>query len=323
MILNSNTLLQILVIFAFTFYQISSVSFAQQANNTSTEKLLKLTENLRISDYDELEKLIELGAEVNSINSNGVSPLYCAFECENDAYHNAVYIFSQTNASIYKDHINKLNKLLNEFDTILKNNYEYVLTLATNGSSARYTIGSENATIEINGKDFTKKEQIQELIDEMQSKATGPIKAKKLVDLLIEKGAEIDFPNENGLTILQVAIFNKDYELCKLIMPYKPNVDLVSRDGLSMLQKAIQDDDYKLSEILLTNGADPNVLDKDGVSLLQKSIENNNYSACKLLLQNGADIEMVNDKIQLVFVSKELKSVLKKFGATFQMKKAK
>jgi hypothetical protein len=41
------------------------------------------------------------------------------------------------------------------------------------------------------------------------------------------------------------------------------------------------------------------------------------------LLQNGADIGIVNDKIQLAFVSKELKSVLKKYGATFKMKKAK
>jgi ankyrin repeat protein len=288
--LNSTTVLQRLVIFAFFFCHISNASVAQQEKSTPTEKLLKLTENLKISDYDEIEKLIELGAEVNSINSQGVSPLYCAFEFENDAYHNEEYIFSQKNAYVYKVYIDNLKELLKEFDTILKKNYGYVLTLAVNGASAQYKTGRKNATIEINGKYYTEKEQIQELLDEIQSYPLGPIKAKKIVDLLIEEGAEIDFPNENGLTILQSAIYRKDYELCKLITPYKPNVNLNN---------------------------------KDGVSLLQKSIENNDYSSCNLLLQNGADIGIVNDKIQLAFVSKELKSVLKKYGATFKMKKAK
>lgn len=323
-----------IIIFVILFYQKPIEGFSQQNNYNPTERLLILSENLKKESYTEIRKIydefqesINQGAEVNSINSNGVSPLNNAFLFLKNAKHDMATANENLPEDIRKQYIAALKHLIDSNSTELK----------------------------IDGKQVTKEGALK-LLAAFETPDILPELAKKIVDLLIENGGDIDFPNKDGQTILQSAILMGDYELCKQLMPYKPNVNLIDKDGLSMLQKAIEDSDdelcelllsngsdanilsergtsllqqtiddkdYKLTKLLLTHGANANLLDNDGVSLLQKSIENNDYSLSSLLLRNGADINIVNEKIQQVEVSKELKSLLVKNGATFKIKKSK
>lgn len=96
-----------------------------------------------------------------------------------------------------------------------------------------------------------------------------------IVDLLIEKGADLDIQDNEGLTALQLAFVQGEgdmkYIIEKLVIS-GANVNLLDNDGENVLHTASNKcTDPNIIYLLHNYGADPNHLDKEGCTPLYNS----------------------------------------------------
>ncbi|WP_346863865.1 hypothetical protein [uncultured Draconibacterium sp.] len=352
-----NFLLKLLII-TMALIQYPIKVFSQQEDLTPSEQLLRLSEEFHIDDYIKLQELIGLGAEINSVNSNGVSPLISALQFRIRALQDKIYISSITNKNKYEDIIQMLENQLDKYNTYDDND----LKASGEYSERKVSISLEGEFSEliesINSRGILEtRDEIKQLINKLKNSLNAPYVSQKIIDLLILNGSNIDFPNKNGLTPLQSAVENRDYLLSSSILTFcKPNINLLFKDGTTMLERAYLNDDLqsfkvilkssahnvlvcekwesvlrdaiksnniKWCQVLINNGVDTNLMYNEEITILQKAIEDNNYILGLTLLRNGADIEQVNKNIQSVETSTELKALLKEYGATFKIRKIK
>lgn len=106
-----------------------------------------------------------------------------------------------------------------------------------------------------------------------------------VVKLLIERGANVDFQCELGITPLMNA-FNPD--ICKLLIENKANVDLQSGSGETALIRMSQNRCDQSVQLLIDNGADLEIYDDKVETALLKSY--GNINTLEVLLKAGANI---------------------------------
>ncbi len=133
------------------------------------------------------------------------------------------------------------------------------------------------------------------------------------VKALLENGADVNFQSSNkedieyeGYTCLMHAAKNKNIELIKLLLKYKPNLELKDKlyGGTALFKSLIypavpypkeeQENCIRVAKILLMAGADINAKDKDFESPLIKHARMGNLEIVKFLVFNGASLELEN-----------------------------
>jgi len=120
---------------------------------------------------------------------------------------------------------------------------------------------------------------------------------KKLIELLIEKGVDVNVKNSEGITPLILATQKYDIELIKLFIENGADVNVRSNDGVVPLILVIKKRDIKLIELFLEKGADVNELDKERKRAIHYVIENgSNEKLIKLLIEKGADLNVQDKK---------------------------
>jgi ankyrin repeat protein len=108
---------------------------------------------------------------------------------------------------------------------------------------------------------------------------------KKVVELLIEKGAKVNFINDLGSTPLHMAA---DKAVAEILLKNGAEVNAKDRWGRTPLHSvAMWKPEKEFCELLLEKGADVNVRDKDSKTPLKIAIEKNNTQIVELLRKHG------------------------------------
>jgi ankyrin repeat protein len=138
----------------------------------------------------------------------------------------------------------------------------------------------------VNAKDSTSKLEETPLIY-----AVNPY-MPNVTALLIEKGADVNATNSNGLAPLHLALGHPEIAL---LLEKGADVNARDTNGYTPLGRAIDRDRDNMREIriLIENGADVNTTNSYGNTPLIQAIYRTHYELTRLLIENGADVNAI------------------------------
>ncbi|GEM_PF-806080 len=105
----------------------------------------------------------------------------------------------------------------------------------------------------------------------------------KIVDYLLDHGAEVDIQDNNGFTPLLYAISQHRYKIVVSLIRHEADVNLANDAGITPLQQAAYSNDFKIVDFLLRNGADPEVKNKNGVNACELAYLKGNFAMAEHL----------------------------------------
>ncbi|ORX63539.1 ankyrin, partial [Anaeromyces robustus] len=156
-------------------------------------------------------------------------------------------------------------------------------------------------------------------------------KYSDIINLLIEKGSNLNHIDKSGKSALVYAVSNGLSKITKLLIENGANINHHFGDNnISILIYAIQQNKVTIKEgyygdieriesnhtngiikYLIDNNADINYKDADGKSALIYSLHNNNDEISEYLINYGADVNIIKEKDEM-FSNNDNKSAYKK-----------
>jgi len=146
--------------------------------------------------------------------------------------------------------------------------------------------------------------------DSLLAIADRSVNSNEIVELLIQKGAEI--PERLGKHLLHKAT---DAKIVKILLSKGVYINVQDYDDLKTpLQSAIKDGRAEVVEFLIKNGADFNGKDKYGATPLHYAVRYNQPDTVRLLIASGADVNIRDnqEKTPLYLAEKEKKNEIVK-----------
>jgi ankyrin repeat protein len=245
-------------------------------------------------------RLLEQGANINGQdNSLGLSPLHCAvlqgndemiaFLLDSGAKENAAAADGKTALHLATERgYRKCMKMLFAHHANSK------ITDQEGATCLHVAVGTaaDESTVPL---------LVKHKVDlNFQNKKTGNTalhlavewKRPRIILFLLEKGANIDIGNNEGLTALQLAANSDNCEAVSLLLQRCAHVEARSLAGPTALQYAAWKGHWTAFDLLLIGGADINVWNKQGETLLHEQARySTNISIASKLLEQGANIE--------------------------------
>ncbi|XP_068913159.1 uncharacterized protein [Tenebrio molitor] len=133
-----------------------------------------------------------------------------------------------------------------------------------------------------------------------------------IVNLLIDKGIDVDVRDKYGITPLQYCCIKGHYDALVILLECGTNINAKDSMNRSPLYDAISRYNYNCVKMLLDHGADINAADNSGKTVLHaasESFNQNNYYCIEMLLDHGADINAVDNSGKTV-----LHAAFERFG---------
>jgi ankyrin repeat protein len=154
------------------------------------------------------------------------------------------------------------------------------------------------------------------LFDFLKSKSILMIGAAKkgnvkLIEELLEKGANVNAANMNGWTALMMASKNGHTEAVKLLLEKGAKVNAVEKDGRRALLFASKSGHIEVVKLLLEKGAKVNAIDHDGYTALMMASRNGHTETAKFLLEVGASVNADNGRTLMWALQNEYIDVVK------------
>ncbi|CAH0027540.1 unnamed protein product [Clonostachys rhizophaga] len=115
---------------------------------------------------------------------------------------------------------------------------------------------------------------------------------KKVVELLLDAGAEIDTPSNVGQTPLHTAAERGSHSIVKPLCQRGANLNSKSNNGQSVLYSALLNSHYETAGFLISEGVDLNNQHEPGRTALYFSIDHGLLDIAKLIIKKGANIEI-------------------------------
>lgn len=126
----------------------------------------------------------------------------------------------------------------------------------------------------------------------------------KLLNLLIELNANIEYQDKHGANALIVSIANQSIECFSILLNKKANLNTQDKNGTTPFLHACElGNEYIINELIL-HGADITLKDYNNLGLLdyanrcQNKTETINALIEKYSLENSIGVQVVNDDIQ-------------------------
>ena len=121
--------------------------------------------------------------------------------------------------------------------------------------------------------------------------------SSEIVKLLIEKGADVNFIKNEYKTVLQVASTQQDIDMIRIIVDAGADITVLDKNGCSILHNVLRSkyvtDKLEITKYLLAKKLDVNVSDKDGITAIHIAVMQNNSELIQCLIDNGADLNSV------------------------------
>lgn len=106
----------------------------------------------------------------------------------------------------------------------------------------------------------------------------------------IEKGADVNYSDEDGYTpLILCSIYGLD-DIIKIVISAGADINLIGKDGMNALMWACSRGHKSTVEILISSGADINIRSLLGLTALNFAIMNCDEEICQILECSGADV---------------------------------
>ena len=143
------------------------------------------------------------------------------------------------------------------------------------------------------------------------NRAVGYKANLRIVQILLENGANIDARDSQDKTALYTACNFENYEIVQELLKHNPKIDPKAAHDLSPLQIAAYRGSVKTVEVLLKHGANINHLDFNKRSTLNFGINGGDSLIVKTLLDNGCKTNVSNTRDGLTEIEVALKKGFK------------
>lgn len=118
-----------------------------------------------------------------------------------------------------------------------------------------------------------------------------------LIETLCIMGADLDWQDEFGWTVLNYAISFNNLDICKILLKAGLDPNIKDSDGATAIHYASKKSgNIRILKLLIDFGAEVNIIDnKPGWTPLIYALHQNNIEGIKLLLKNGANLNIKYD----------------------------
>lgn len=113
---------------------------------------------------------------------------------------------------------------------------------------------------------------------------------RALIRALIEKRADVNAAQADGMTALHWAVRHDDIEATRVLLEAKADAKLANRYDVTPLSLACQNGNGTIVELLLDRGADPNTTLRGGESVLMTAARTGKAAPVAALIKRGADV---------------------------------
>lgn len=221
-------------------------------------------------DLKRVESLISNGADVNSKNEDGLTPLHVAavrgqLAVVDFLINNGADVNTKT-----KDGKTLLHHVARE------GHFEVVALLIDSGS-------------DLNAKDVAGRTPLN---------CAMRWRKYDIAMLLINRGADVNTKDGTGITPLHYASSSGDNNLVKLLISEGSDINAKRTNGETPLHYAVRAGQLTSAELLLAKGADIKAKQEDGLTPLHLSAREGHIDIIKLLLTKNVDINARSNKGQ-------------------------
>jgi ankyrin repeat protein len=115
-----------------------------------------------------------------------------------------------------------------------------------------------------------------------------------IVQILLERGCNIEEVNTMGLTPLMIAVASRNSAVVKVLIKNHVNIDYQITSGQTALMGAIALQQNNIIHMLLEAGANANIRDRCGDTALMMAVVQDDKFIVDMLMAHGADPEMKN-----------------------------
>lgn len=142
----------------------------------------------------------------------------------------------------------------------------------------------------------------------------------KILEMLIDKGHDINFKNGFGETPLHYAVYHENIEAVKLLLQ-SGALFLKNKKGNTPLSQSVYADNLNLVKLLIKYGADIRVRNNDGFSLLHLAASIKKSNTLKYLIKLGLSVHsecksgLTPIYCAIIWGNKENIEMLLKYGA--------
>lgn len=123
------------------------------------------------------------------------------------------------------------------------------------------------------------------------------------VELLIERGALVNMPEEGGLTPLMFASRMSTDDMIRILIASGANVNQQSAHDYTALMEAARRGNTEIVRTLLAAGAQIDAVDERGATALFGAASEGKYRVVQMLLEHGANLWMTNNQGQTPLIS--------------------
>ena len=113
---------------------------------------------------------------------------------------------------------------------------------------------------------------------------------KDIINLLINKNADVNIKNNRLITPLMIASSNNYVDVMATFLSYNADIDALDNKNYNALMYAVQNGNYYATEFLFENGINIDVKSIDSKSSLDIAVENNYNSIVDLLMRKSSPL---------------------------------
>jgi len=132
------------------------------------------------------------------------------------------------------------------------------------------------------------------LVDETPLKMAATYGYEAIVKLLIAAGAEVDAPDNSGVTALGIAAGRAHSGTVKILLAAGADINATDVYGRTVLYLTMERGDPEIVTMLLAAGAQVNAATEDGSTPLMGATQDGYLEVMRLLLANGAEVNAIS-----------------------------
>ncbi|MCP3924754.1 MAG: DUF1566 domain-containing protein [Desulfobacterales bacterium] len=290
---------------------VRKIDFQDKDGNSYLHKAIGIDAKILI------ESLVQKGADLNIMEIYGNTPLHRAVRLNKIEL---AKILIENKASMEIKNKNGNTPVLTA--STRKNSSDMIKLLATMGANLKVKTKKGNSIL-------------HELIEKAEKSRYKRKELRKLIELLIAKGADVNAKNQakqtplmladskeymdisdifykagakNKKTQLHLALIKKNYSKARrLINDAKTDIHQKDLNGRTALHWAVIKNDSSSTYSLLKNGADPNSKDKAGKTPIYYAVSKGRYYRLKNLIENGGKVKTKYKKQSLLHIASDKK----------------